>query len=113
MILTMGKNRKFSPTLFMAVSPGGIMREELKERKITQKDFAKQINEDESLFKSFIRGVAPVTKELAQKFEKALGIDAKFWIGFELDYRHDLEVIAERKRKALAGVKKKKKPKRK
>lgn len=99
----METNREFPPTGYRAVSPGEIMREELKERKITQKDFAKQINEDESLFKSFIRGVAPVTKELAQKFEKALGIDAKSWIELELYYRHDLEVIAERK--ALAGVK--------
>ena len=107
----MGKNNKFSPTPFAPVSPGEIMREELKERKITQKDFAKQINEEESLFKSFIRGIAPVTKELAQKFEKALDIEAQFWINFERAYRHDLEIIA--KRKALAGVKKKKKTKRK
>lgn len=103
MILTMEKNNKFSPTPFAPVSPGEIMREELKERKITQKDFAKRINEEESLFKSFIRGIAPVTKELAQKFEKALGIDSRTWLNYERAYRHDLEVIAERK--ALAGVK--------
>ena len=103
MIHTMETNREFPPTGYRAVSPGEIMREELKERKITQKDFAKQINEDEALFKSFIRGVAPVTKELAKKFEKALGIDSRTWLNYERAYRHDLEVIAERK--ALAGVK--------
>ncbi len=107
----METNREFPPTGYRAVSPGEIMREELKERKITQKDFAKQINEDESLFKSFIRGIAPVTKELAQKFENALDIEAKTWLNYERFYRHDLEVIAQRK--ALAGVKKKKKPKKK
>ena len=99
----MERNREFPPTGYRAVSPGEIMREELAERKITQKDFAKQINEDESLFKSFIRGKAPVTKELAKKFEKALGIKAKSWLNFELFYRHDLEVIAQRN--ALAGTK--------
>ena len=55
------------------------MREELRERGIKQKDFAKQIGMQATHLSEFIRGKRNLNDDLAMKLENHLGIPYKTW----------------------------------
>ena len=58
----------------MAIHPGSILKEELKERGISQKNFAKKIEMQPSHLNEIIKGKRSITKQVADKFEEVLGI---------------------------------------
>ena len=53
----------------MAIHPGSILKEELKERGISQKNFAKEIEMQPSHLNEIIKGKRSITKQVADKFE--------------------------------------------
>lgn len=79
-----------------AIHPGEILREELIERGIKQKDFAKLIGVLPTHLNEVIKGKRNLNKEFAMKLEKALGISYQFWMNSQNSYFYDLKVLEER-----------------
>jgi HTH-type transcriptional regulator/antitoxin HigA len=76
-----------------AIHPGEVLREELQERGIKQKDFAQQIGMQASHLNAFINGKRNLNDDLAIKLEQHLGIPFKFWMSLHNDYIYDKKVI--------------------
>ncbi len=68
------------------IHPGEIIKEEIIERGITQKELARQMEVSYTVFNEILNGKRPVTTEYALLLEAALGIDANIWIGLQADY---------------------------
>ena len=66
-----------NPAPFMAVHPGMMIKPELEERGITQKEFARMLGMQASHLSEVLRGKRALSAELALKMEKAIGIPAK------------------------------------
>jgi len=77
---------------FKAVHPGEILREELKERGIKQKDFAKQIGVQATHLNEFIHGKRNLNSDLAMKLE-VLGIPYTLWMNFHNGYLYEIKGI--------------------
>ncbi len=77
----------------MATHPGTILRYELEERGISQEDFAVMIGMQESHLNELINGKRPMTKPIADKIEKALGISAVTLVNMQTQYEYDMEAI--------------------
>lgn len=78
-------------TTFMAIHPGEVLREELKERGITQKAFADMIGMRASHLNELINGKRSITITIADKLEKALGIDSISWMNLQTQYNYDIK----------------------
>jgi HTH-type transcriptional regulator/antitoxin HigA len=72
-----------------AIHPGEVLREELRERGITQKEFAEIIDIQAACLNEFIKGKQDLTEPLAYKLEQSLGISAKFWMTMQSEYAYD------------------------
>lgn len=71
------------------VHPGEHLREELQERKIKQKDFAKEVGMETSHLSALIHGKRNITPAIATRLEQALGIPARFWMDLQTQYNLD------------------------
>ncbi|MDO5751231.1 MAG: HigA family addiction module antitoxin, partial [Rothia sp. (in: high G+C Gram-positive bacteria)] len=81
---------------FRAVHPGEVLREELKERGITQKELARMMGVQPTHLNEFIKGKRNMTEELAMKLEAQLGISFSSWMNLHSGYVYDLERIRQR-----------------
>ena len=90
-----------------AVPPGEILEEHLQALQMSQAELARRCNRSPKLISEIVSGKAPVEPETALQLEKALGVDARIWVGIESDYRLFLAREAERKEaeKQLAWAK--------
>jgi addiction module HigA family antidote len=70
-----------------SVHPGSILKDELRERKISQKEFAASIGMQASHLSALIHGVRNVTADIAQRLEKALDIPAYIWMNLQSQYQ--------------------------
>jgi len=77
------------------VCPGYTLLMELKERGIKQKDFAAQIGMRPSHLNEIIKGKRVITKAIADKLEKGLGISSRFWVNRQLNYLYDLQTVVD------------------
>ncbi len=66
--------------------PGEIVEIELEARDIKKSSFALDIRMYPSHFSDIIKGRRSITTPIALKLEKALGIDAAFWLRMQMDY---------------------------
>ena len=73
----------------MAVHPGMMIKPELLERGITQKEFAKTLGIQASHLSEVLTGKRVLTTDLAIKIEKAIGLPAKTLLAAQT--LHDLE----------------------
>ena len=74
------------------VHPGGLLGDEIKERGVTQKDFAKEIGMQASQLSAIIHGVRNITPAVAAKLELGFGnIPADFWLRLQEKYNVDLQ----------------------
>lgn len=73
----------------IATHPGTILADEIVANNYSQIDFAKLIGYNRSQLNEIIKGKRNITADLALLLEKAIGIDAEFWMeaqkNFELD----------------------------
>lgn len=76
-----------------AIHPGEILGEELQERGIRQKDFARLIGVQPTHLNEFIKGKRNLNDDLAMKLERHLGIPYKTWMGLHTGYLYDLKAI--------------------
>ncbi len=81
---------------YKATHPGEVLREELKERGISQKDFAKEIGMQATHLNAFIKGKRYINDALALKLEKHLGIPYNIWMNLHIGYLCDCNAIEER-----------------
>ncbi len=83
--------RNENPAPFMAVHPGMMIKPELEERGISQKDFAKMLGVQASHLSEVLNGKRALTKDLAVKIEGAIGLPAKMLLSAQTQY--DLESV--------------------
>ena len=91
MIHTMA-TRNENPAPFMMVHPGMMIKPELEERGISQKDFAKMLGVQASHLSEVLNGKRALTKDLAVKIEGAIGLPAKMLLSAQTQY--DLESVS-------------------
>ena len=77
---------------FMPVHPGGILKEELKARGISQKDFARRTGLQQTHLSALIHGSRNITPAVASKIETGLeGIPAEMWLRLQNSYNVDIQ----------------------
>lgn len=74
----------------MAIHPGSILKVELRERKIKQRELAEMMGMQASHLSEVIRGKRPITKPVADKLEAVLGIPSIDWMRLQLAYDYDI-----------------------
>ena len=84
--------RNENPAPFMAVHPGMMIKPELEERGISQKDFAKMLGVQASHLSEVLNGKRALTKDLAVKIEGVIGLPAKMLLSAQTQY--DLESVS-------------------
>ena len=81
---------------FVATHPGEMIKDELKERGMTQKQLALETGIKPSVLSETINGKRSVSLNVAVALEKALGIPADIWMNMQTQYDLDTAKIAER-----------------
>lgn len=75
----------FSPDWVMA--PGGILREVLEERGMSQASLADAMGRSAKMVNGIVSRRQPITVETAMRLEAVLGVTAQFWMNLETTYR--------------------------
>ena len=83
----MGTRNSVRP--FVPVHPGVILKAELKERGIKQKEFAAQIGMRPPHLNALLQGGRNISPQLALRLEEVLGIPAQNWLNLQENYNLD------------------------
>lgn len=83
-------------TPFIATHPGEMIKDELKERGMTQKQLASETGINASVLSETINGKRSVSLNMALALEKALGIPADIWMNLQTQYDLDAATVLER-----------------
>ena len=75
---------------YIATPPGATIKEQLKDRGMSQKEFAARMDLSEKHVSKLINGEVQLTPEVAVRLETVLGVPAKFWNNLEAIYREKL-----------------------
>lgn len=78
---------------YVATPPGATIREQLDDRKMTQKEFAARMGFSEKHVSHLINGEVRLTPDTAEKLEMVLGVPAKFWNNLEAVYREKIAKV--------------------
>ena len=78
---------------YIATPPGATIREQLKDRKMNQKEFALRMDMSEKHISRLINGEVALTPETAMHLEMVLGVPAHFWNSLEAVYREKLVMV--------------------
>ena len=77
---------KKDATPIVATHPGEMIKDELKERGMTQKQLAEQTGIKTSVISETVNGKRPVSLNVAIALEKALDIPADIWMNMQTQY---------------------------
>ncbi len=83
-------------TPYIATHPGELMRDEMRERGLTQKQLAVLSGLTPTMVSELVRARRNVTEEIALSLEKALGIPKAMWMNLQAQYDHDTSVQSTR-----------------
>jgi len=101
--ICMVKQTKNTPAV--ATHPGELIKDELKERKMTQKQLASETGIKASVLSETINGKRPISIHVAAALEKVLGIPVELWMNLQNQYNIDIANITSReKRKETVRV---------
>lgn len=75
---------------YIATPPGATIKEQLRNRGMSQKEFASRMDMSEKHISHLINGDVQLTFGVAYKLEMVLGLPAKFWNNLEAIYRDKL-----------------------
>ena len=89
-------NKKQTP--FIATHPGELIKDELKERSLTQKELSEMTGIKPSVLSETINGKRSVSLNVAVALEKALDIPAEVWMNLQTQYDLDSAQIVEREK---------------
>mgnify|MGYP002625601911 CR=1 FL=1 len=81
----------------IATPPGATIKEQLEDRKMTQKEFAVRIDMSEKHISQLINGEVHLTPNVAQRLEAVLGVPAAFWNNLEYICHCDVFFSANRR----------------
>ena len=81
---------------FKATHPGEMIKDEIKERGMTQKKLAELTGIKASVLSETINGKRPVSLNVALALEKALDIPADIWMNMQTQYDLDTVSVADR-----------------
>ena len=79
-----------------ATHPGELIKDELRERRMTQKQLAESAGLAESVLSETINGKRNISINTAVALEKALGIPSDYWMNLQTQYELDSSAIVER-----------------
>jgi HTH-type transcriptional regulator/antitoxin HigA len=97
--------RNENPAPFMAVHPGMMIRPELEERGISQKDFAKMVGIQPSHLSEVLNGKRALTTDLAVKIESAIGLPAKVLLAAQTQYElESANAVTDSKEKETVAI---------
>lgn len=88
----------------IATHPGIILADEIEANGFSQIDFAKLIDLKRSQLNEIIKGKRNINADLALLLEKALGIDADFWMEAQKNYDLDKARIEAKNKKQLEAI---------
>lgn len=80
---------------YIAIPPGATIKEQISDRKMTQKELAARMDMSEKHISHLINGDSQLTLDVALKLEMVLGLPARFWNNLESEYRETLLKIDE------------------
>ena len=83
-------------TPFVATHPGEMIKDELKERNMTQKQLSELTGIKPSVLSETINGKRSISLSVAMALEKAMGIPAEIWMNLQTQYDIDSANIEER-----------------
>lgn len=83
----------------LPIPPGYTIKEQLEDRKMTQKEFAHRMQVSEKHISQLMHGEVRLTPEIAERLELVLGIPARFWNDYEARYREKLLKLDQEKKK--------------
>ena len=89
---------------FIATHPGELIKDELTERKMTQKQLADLTGIKTSILSQTINGKRPISLNMAIKLEKAIEIPAELWMNFQTQYNLDSANILKRQKKQITAT---------
>ena len=84
-------NRLSTPHI--ATHPGELILDEIRERGLTQKEFAAVSGIQPSVLSETIRGKRAISLNMSVALEKALGIPADYWMNLQTQYNLDVMSI--------------------
>lgn len=93
-------------TPLLATHPGEIIKDEMDAIGISQADFAKLIGIQRSQLNEIIKGKRGINAELSLLLEKALDIDADYWMEAQKNHEMDLARIKMKENKRLEAIEK-------
>lgn len=93
-----------TPIPFEASHPGTLIFDEIKFRRINQKDLATQMGIQPTLLNEIIKGKRALTADIAILLEKILEIPADYWMRLQSQYEIDLARIKEKNVTKLANL---------
>lgn len=76
-------------TPFVSTHPGELVRDEMRERGLTQKQLAEMAGLAPTVVSEVVRAKRSVTEEIAASLEKALGIPVVMWMNLQSQYDMD------------------------
>lgn len=80
---------------FIAIPPGATIKEQINNRRMSQKEFAIRMDMSEKHISKLINGEVQLTVDMARRLELVLGVPLQFWCNLETIYREKLVKIAE------------------
>lgn len=75
---------------FIATHPGELVRDEMRERGLTQKKLAALAGLTPTVVSEVVRAQRSVTEDIAKSLEKALGIPVVMWLNLQSQYDNDI-----------------------
>ena len=78
---------------YIATPPGATIEEQLKDRGMSQEEFAMRMNMPVEQISKLINGKVLLTPDIAESLERVLGTPAKFWNKLDVIYREKLAKI--------------------
>lgn len=96
-------NRK-NMTPFLATHPGELVRDEMRERGLTQRQLAAMAGLSPSIVSEIVRAKRSVTEEIATSLEKVLGIPMVMWMNLQSQYDHDTATIEAKQERVVLTI---------
>lgn len=87
------ETRNENPTPWIATHPGTILKLELEERDVSQKEFAEMSGIQKSHLNEIIRGKRALSTSVADKIEEVLGISSVSLMNLQTQYEYNLRQI--------------------
>lgn len=77
----------------IATPPGATIKEQLVDRRMSQKEFASRMDMSEKHISKLINGDVQLTPDMAMRLEMVLGLPAHFWSNLETRYREKIQQV--------------------